>query len=235
MRDRLLPSAILAGGLVLAALIFGLFFQHARAAPHTVSVTGSATESFISDVVKWRLVLSRQVADGGQTDGYARLREDAERLRERLRQVGVADTAMAMLPPSAQPMWGREGVRTGYQLQQPVFIISSSPALEQLALDPAAFTSAGTAVDQSTLEYFYTGIARLKHSLLGTATRDAQRRAEEIARSTGARVGSIITARAGVFQITEPYSTEVSGTGMYNTSTRRKEITVTVHASFELD
>ena len=43
------------------------------------------------------------------------------------------------------------------------------------------------------------------------------------------------TARAGVFQITEPYSTEVSGMGMYNTSTRRKEITVTVHASFALD
>ena len=175
------------------------------------------------------------VADGGQTQGYTQLRDDAERLRERLRQVGIADTALSMLPPTAQPMWGREGVRTGYTLQQPVFIISNSPALEQLALDPGAFTSAGTAVDQSQLEYFYTDIARLKHSLLGAATRDAQRRAEEIARSTGADVGGILTARAGVFQITEPYSTEVSGMGMYNTSTRRKEITVTVHASFALD
>ena len=235
MRERFVPSAIVAGGLVLAALIFGLLFKQARGAQHTISVTGSASESFVSDVVKWRLVLSRQVADGGQTRGYAQLREDAERLRERLRQVGVADTAMSMLPPSAQPMWGPQGVRTGYTLQQPVFIISNSPALEQLALDPGAFTSTGTAVDQSTLEYFYTGIARLKHSLLGAATRDAQLRAEEIARSTGSDVGKILTARAGVFQITEPYSTEVSGMGMYNTSTRRKEITVTVHASFSLD
>jgi hypothetical protein len=234
MRDRILPSAIVAAGLVLAATIFGLLFKQARGAQHTVSVTGSATQAFVSDVVKWRLVLSRSVADGGQTQGYTQLRDDAERLRERLRQVGIADTALSMLPPTAQPMWGREGVRTGYTLQQPVFIISNSPALEQLALDPGAFTSAGTAVDQSQLEYFYTDIARLKHSLLGAATRDAQRRAEEIARSTGADVGGILTARAGVFQITEPYSTEVSGMGMYNTSTRRKEITVTVHASFAL-
>ena len=90
------------------------------------------------------------------------------------------------------------------------------------------------AVDQSTLEYYYSDIARLKHSLLGAATRDAQLRATEIARSTDASVGDILAARAGVFQITEPFSTEVSGMGMYNTSTRRKEITVTVHAAFSL-
>src|SRR5690606_32121047 len=63
---------------------------------------------------------------------------------------------------------------------------------------------------------------------------DAQRRAEEIAGSAGSRVGDVISARAGVFQITEPYSTEVSGMGMYSTSTRRKEITVTVHGDFAL-
>lgn len=229
-----LPAAIVAGSLVLAAIIFGLFFKSARGTPHTISVTGSATQSFVSDVAKWRLVLSRSVADGGQTEGYAQLRADAERLRERLRAAGIADTAMSMLPPTAQPQWGPNGVRTGYNLQQPVYIISGSPGLEQLALDPGAFTSAGTAVDQSQLEYFFTNIAQLKHSLLGAATRDAQRRAAEIARSTGDNIGGVITARAGVFQITEPYSTEVSGMGMYNTSTRAKEITVTVHASFAL-
>jgi hypothetical protein len=235
MRDRILPSANVAGGLVLAALIFGLLFKQARGWQHTVSVTGSATQSFVSDIAKWRLVLSRQVSDGGQSQGYAQLREDAERLRDRLRAAGVADTAMSLLPPTAQPQWGREGVRSGYNLQQPIYVISSSPGLEQLALDPGAFTSPGTSIDQSQLEYFYTDIARLKHSLLGAATRDALRRAEEIAKSTNSSVGDIISARAGVFQITEPYSTEVSGMGMYNTSTRAKEIMVTVHASFSLN
>ena len=43
-----------------------------------------------------------------------------------------------------------------------------------------------------------------------------------------------MAARAGVFQITEPYSTEVSDYGVHNTSTRVKEITVTVHATFLL-
>jgi hypothetical protein len=66
------------------------------------------------------------------------------------------------------------------------------------------------------------------------ATQDAQRRADEIAGSAGSRVGALLSARAGVFQITEPYSTEVSGFGVHCTATRRKEITVTVHGDFEL-
>ena len=228
-------SLILAGGLVLAALTFGLLFKAARATQHRLQVTGAATQSFDSDVAKWRLTLSRQAPQGGQGEAYAALRRDAERLLGELRAAGLPDSAFTMLPPSAQPMWNREGERSGYNLQQPLFVISLQPdILERLATDPSRFTSAGTGVDLSVLEYFYTGIAELKHSLLGAATVDARRRADEIAGSAGSAVGDIVSARAGVFQITEPYSTEVSGMGMYSTSTRRKEITVTVHAEFAL-
>jgi hypothetical protein len=38
-----------------------------------------------------------------------------------------------------------------------------------------------------------------------------------------------------VFQITEPFSTEVTDYGVHSTSTRSKEITVTVHATFSVD
>lgn len=235
MRDRIvLASAIVGAGLIIAAVAFGLLFKAARN-QQTLRVTGAATESFVSDVAKWRLTLSRQVREGAQGEGYRLLRQDAERLRDQLRQLGVHDTAFTILPPSAQPMWGREGERTGYNLMQPLFVISDRPEiLEQLAIDPAAFAGDGAGIEMSQLEYFFSGIAELKHSLLGAATRDARRRAEEIATSTGDRVGGVVSARAGVFQITEPYSTEVSSMGMHNTSTRRKEITVTVHADFSL-
>ncbi len=106
--------------------------------------------------------------------------------------------------------------------------------VEPMALDPAAVLRDGAALEFSQLEYFFSGIAQLKQELLSFATRDARERAAQIAENTGSRVGKIISARSGVFQITEPYSTEVSGFGMHNTSTRQKEITVTVHASFAL-
>jgi hypothetical protein len=226
---------VLAGGMALAALIFGAFFYRARAPQQTVQVVGSATQAFVADIVKWRFTVSRPVADAGLREGYAQLRADVQHFRELIRARGLPDTALIVLPPTAQAMWGREGVRTGYTLQQPVFIISDRLAqVEPLALDPAAVLRDGAALEFSQLEYFFSGIARLKQQLLSTATRDARERAAQIAENTDSRVGKIISARSGVFQITEPYSTEVSGFGVHNTSTRQKEITVTVHASFAL-
>ena len=235
MNERpVVGSVVVAGGLILAALVFGIFFKQSRGGPRTLSVTGSASEQFTADVAKWRLTLSRHSSDDGQTEGYAQLRADAERLHQRLRAAGVPDSGFAVLPPSAQPQWVN-GTRSGYQLQQPIYVISTQPErLEQIATDPGAFTSAGTALDQSSLEYLFSDITKLKQSLLGAATRDARDRAAEIARSAGAEIGDIVAARAGGFQITEPYSTEVSGMGMYNTSTRRKAITVPVRADFRL-
>ncbi|MCL7972923.1 MAG: SIMPL domain-containing protein, partial [marine benthic group bacterium] len=45
-------------------------------------------------------------------------------------------------------------------------------------------------------------------------------------------IEAIASARAGVFQITEPFSTDVAAYGIYDTSSRKKEIRVTVHAVF---
>ena len=56
-------------------------------------------------------------------------------------------------------------------------------------------------------------------------------RAREIA---GDRLGDLLTATAGVFQIREPHSNEVQGYGIYSTATREKEITVTVRASYRM-
>lgn len=231
----LLPAAVLAAGLVLAAISFGLFFFRARAPQQTVRVVGSATQAFEADIVKWRFTVSRPVSDAGLREGYAQLRADVEHFRDLLRARGLPDTALIVQPPTAQPQWGREGVRTGYTLQQPVFIISERMAdVEPLALEPATLLRDGAVLEFSQLEYFYSGIARLKQELLSTATRDARERAAQIAENTDSRVGKIISARSGVFQITEPYSTEVSGFGVHNTATRKKEITVTVHADFAL-
>ena len=122
----------------------------------------------------------------------------------------------------------------GYDVSQSLLAVSANvDALERLALDPAQLQTGEAFLQGSSLEYYYSGIAGLKHSLLAEATADARQRAEEIA-GEGA-VGAMTEASAGVFQITEPYSTETSGGGMHSTATRRKEITVTVHTRFALE
>ena len=53
-----------------------------------------------------------------------------------------------------------------------------------------------------------------------------------ILKEGGHKVGKMTWSQAGVFQIIEPYSTEVESYGMYNTASRKKEIKVTVHATY---
>lgn len=234
--SRLVVAAvILALGLVVAATAFGLLLKASRST-RSVQVTGAATRAFESDIAKWRLSLSLPVAGSDLTGGYAELTRDVALLTERLRAAGMPDSAINLQPVSSQPQWNREGERSGWILQQPLFVVSTDvAAIERLALAPGTVLPPGIALEYSQLEYFYSGIAELKHSLLADATRDAQARAQEIVGSTDGSLGSIAEARAGVFQITEPFSTETSGGGMHSTATRRKEITVTVHARFMLE
>lgn len=233
---RLTAAAlILAGGAVVAAAVFGAFFYQSRAQRDTVQVVGAATERFTSDIVKWRLMLARQVDAAVLASGYRELREDVSRVRAQLISAGIPDSAVSVQPVSANPMYNQSGSISSYQVVQGIVVISTDVAgIERWAHDPGTLLSDGVVLQASQLEYFYSALDTLKHSLLAAATADARQRADEIAGSADRRVGSIVSARAGVFQINEPFANEVSAYGMFNTATRQKEITVTVHSSFSL-
>lgn len=221
---------ILALAAIIAAGILGWSFVEGRRAPGTVRVVGAATVPFTSDVVKWRVQLVRSVAVGGESAGFERLRADRARVIARLTAAGVAADAISLQPVTTNPVWDRDGRVSGTSLRQTVLVVSPDlDAVESIALDPGDLIGEGLGLEGSTLEYFYEQMAELKRSLLQQASADARARAGEIA---GDALGEMIEARAGVFQIREPYSTEVQGYGVYDTQTRDKEITVTVHATF---
>lgn len=222
---------------ILAAAIFGLFFRSTRVTRDTVQVTGAATERFESDVVKWSITITRQVAPDGVTDGYDALRDDRGQVFRSLSEAGIPEEAMNVQPVTANPRWDQFGSQVGFSLDQGLTVIAENGGqqLEAIALDPGPLLESGVVLQFSRLEYFYSGIDELKHKLLSQATGDARRRAEEIAGGSDLAIDKIVSARAGVFQITEPFSTEVSDYGVHSTSTRAKEITVTVHATFSVD
>ncbi|MGH7565137.1 MAG: SIMPL domain-containing protein [Gemmatimonadota bacterium] len=231
-----LPATVLAVGIIGAAVVFGVFHYRSRAPRDTIQVTGTATRPFASDIVKWRLVLARPVPTAELASGYAVLARDLERVRDRLDASGIAFEDIGVQPVNAYPRFDQFGNRVGYNLNQSLYVISRDvDRLETLALNPGELIAGGMVLESSQLEYFYSGLDSLKHQLLATATEDARTRAEEIAGGSGLAIDRIASARAGVFQITEPFSTEVSDFGIHNTATRKKEITVTVHATFVVE
>ena len=92
----------------------------------------------------------------------------------------------------------------------------------------------GIVFSSQPVEYYYSKLAELRVEMLGLATNDAKLRAQKIAEQAGTKIGDLKSASMGVFQITAPYSTEVSDYGMYDTSTIDKQITAIVKASFEI-
>jgi len=71
--------------------------------------------------------------------------------------------------------------------------------------------------------------------LLEDATKDALARAEVLARATDANLGSVRSVNVGVFQVTSPNSTEVSDYGVYDISTRAKDVTAVVNVTLALE
>ena len=163
------------------------------------------------------------------------IQNDLQFLKRLLTEKGLQEKELTIQPINTLPNYSREGQISGYNLQQGVFVITSNiAAVEDIALNPAALIDKGIILQNSNLEYFYSKLSDIKMELLAEATKDAQRRASEIARNSNVHLGNVTSLRVGVFQITEPFSTEVSDYGMYNTQTKQKDITVTVRASFKI-
>jgi hypothetical protein len=85
-------------------------------------------------------------------------------------------------------------------------------------------------------QYLYTQLDKLRVvEMVAEATKDARARAGAIAGSTGSRVGRVRDAKTGVFQITSRNSTDVSDSGMYDTSSIDKDITAVVSVTFGIE
>jgi hypothetical protein len=226
--NKFTVAIILGASLIISALVFGLFFYNSRTVDNTIRVVGTATDRFESDIVKWRLSISRDTGMTGMKAGYDLINQDMEAFRAALTERGFKPEDITVQPVNTMPYYS-DGKQVGYTMMQSVFIISKDiDAIEELALNPGKITDRDIVFQYSNLEYYYSELSEMKLSLLSAATKDARRRADEIASGTGDEIGAIQSARTGVFQITEPYSTEVSDYGIYNVGSRTKDITVTV-------
>lgn len=220
--------------IVLAFGVFGVFFKQSRQQQQTVKVVGYATHEFDSNVVKWTVSLSQRVSISGTQEGYRVMAKKLETFKDVWEKTGISTTEFKVFPITVNREYSNGG-HSGYSLSQRIYILSEDlKKIEQIAIDPAVFVNAGLTFDNSQMEFFSTELEEIKKELLGAATQNAKERAELIVSKTDLKVDKLLSARSGVFQITEPYSTQVAGYGVHNTSSPTKNIKVTVSAEFSL-
>ncbi|MDJ0625116.1 MAG: SIMPL domain-containing protein [Candidatus Caenarcaniphilales bacterium] len=223
--------------LIAASLIFGLLFYASRSTKDTISVVGYSSKLVNADSLKWNFTLVRTVPLDGLSDGYSDINNDLNFVKSTLiGKVGIDKENILVSPINLEDKY-EFNKHSGYNIVQNVSVIAQGEYLDRLsefALSPAEFLDQNIIFRSSYLSFTLSDLSKLKRKLLADATIDAQKRALAIAKSAKNQIGKLKSLRVGVFQITEPLSTEVSNSGIYNTSSKEKTISVTVNANFYL-
>ena len=237
-------SAIIFGlSIILASVFLGNAYVKRANPPQVISVTGLGTQNFSSDLIVWEGTFVTFNSD--LQSAFEKLNSDKEVVDQYLRSKGVS--ASSIIFNSVQTMEQRDNkyeggnyvgsIFRGYELSQSVQIESTDVGkIEQVAREITELLNKGVQFTSSPPRYYYTKMADLKIEMISKATEDARIRAEKIAENSGGKLGELISARMGVFQITGQNSDEAySWGGAYNTSAKKKTASITMRLEYRVN
>jgi len=227
---------VLGSSLIIASLVGALTVFKLKSLDDTVSVTGSAKVEVLADNVKWISQISRNVKQNSLKSGYEQMGKDLAVVQDFLKQNGIDKAQISVAPVFMSEVYNQNiEAEKQYSLSQTIEIQSSDvEKIKNLSQLSGELISKGLIYSTSSLEFYYSKLPEARISLLSQAISDAKSRAEELAKNSGKKVGSLKSATSGVVQVQSRNSTDVSDYGSYDTSKIEKQITVTVKASFLL-
>jgi hypothetical protein len=206
----------------------------------TLDITGSARKGIVSDLALWSI----RVAGEGKTieDAFQKMTVSGEQVRDFLSLKGFpADTVKAG-PIRTETHYRKDEKGnitrdiTSYELTRDFDVRTPDVRqVEKAAGEVTEIIKTGAHLISMAPEFVYTKLSELKIEMIGEATRNARERADRIAKESGCKVGTVKDARAGVLQITKPWSTEVTSGGASDTSSVEKDVTSVVHLSLVIE
>lgn len=241
---RILPTLIIGLAVVAAALILGGQYNYKFRQQKTISVTGGAKVSFVSDLIVWKGSYSRRAATLEQA--FSALKSDEKKVRAFLSAQGLDPSQVIFsavdISKDYQTTYdsnGRMAGRkfTGYTLMQNIKVQSKEIAkVEKISREITSLIQSGVEFNSQAPAYYYTKLSGLKIDLLSKASADGRLRAETIAEKSNNDLGGLKKADMGVFQIIGEYSGEnYTWGGAFNTSSKKKTASITVQMEFELE
>jgi hypothetical protein len=208
--NRLLGNVVLALGLVLAGGLVGRGFVQFRTGERYVSVKGVAERTVSADIALWPL---RFVAADNDLDAAQRkIQADRRTVMEFLARHGIDSTktelqSLEVTDNRANPYGGNQAptrftVKTTIMVrtEDPGRIRAASQQVSELVQAGVVFSS-GAEWGSSGPTYVFTRLNDLKPAMLAEATANARKAAEEFAKQSQSKVGSIRRANQGVFEI----------------------------------
>jgi hypothetical protein len=241
---------LIAAGLICLTLIVctGLITRslvRIKSKDELIHVDGSARKPIRSDFILWNGSLSQSAPT--IAGAYAPLEASVSKVKTYLTAKGVAESEITPDAVSEEPLYEQvKNPRTGqyvatdhvigYTLSQTIEVKSHSVDLvDGLSRQSTELISQGVPFKSNTPMYIYTKLSELKVSMQAEAAKNARDRAEQIAESSGCRLGDVRAAKMFVPQITPLYSSEPSDSGnVDDTTSLDKNITAVVSVDYSI-
>lgn len=237
-------SILFAIAIIVASYLLGNAIINRNRPQGTIHVTGLGEKNFTSDLIVWEGNFTRESKD--LKAAYADLERDRTAVTNYLKSKGITEGQLVFNAVSTNPVYEQNYTAsgnyagqtfTGYQLSQTLVIESKEvEKVEKISREITELLNQGITFYSQLPRYYYTQLESLKLEMVAKATEDGRVRAERIAENSNSKLGNLITANMGVFQITGQNSGEdYSWGGAFNTSAKNKTASITMKLSFEVD
>ncbi len=228
---------------VIAALVLANAYTYKYRSQHTVTVTGLGETEFTSDLIVWNGYL--RVESQNVIAGYEKIESDRKKVLDYITSKGIDPSAVVFqfvdTYKDMEAVYNSQGNYAGqrfkgYNLSQRFTVESTEvEKVEAISREISSLIAQGVTLDVEMPAYYYTELDGVKLSLIEQASKDALVRAKNIVENAGAKLGEVMSARLGVFQITGANSNEeFSAGGSFNTSSRHKKARVTIRVEYRV-
>lgn len=233
---------IIGVSIVLFAYILGKAFTYRYRTQDTIVVTGLGEEAFSSDLIVWKASIS--VKDRDKQTGYNKISNAQKVVANYLKSQGLPEKAVTFnFVETTERTYSKyeDGKYVGnyfldYHLEQDFTVESNDVELvENISRDISSLLSRGIDINIYRPSYYYTQLDDVKQLLIEKASKDALERAQNIAKNAGGKLGKPVSARLGVFQITDALGEdEYEYGGTFNTTSKDKKGRITIKVEYRL-
>ena len=204
-----------------------------------ISVTGSYSQTVKSDKGSYEFEV--EARGTSRADAYATLKKQNPIVVDYLKAQGFKDNEIEAKYVNGWNIYqtNYNGNSTekiiGFQASQKYSVKSDDvEKIKKISTDINTLTEKGVNVSGYEPSYYYSKLSDLKVEMLEKASQDAKQRAQAMLKATRNSVGKIQSVQMGVFQITPEDSTNVSDSGISDTSSITKKVTSVANVTFRI-
>lgn len=206
----------------------------------TIAVNGLAYENVTADKAQLDIKLRRENVN--RKESLRRLKEDEKKVVDWLineRKITKDEISYGLY--GTYPRYGKPATEESEQIvayESTIEIVIKSNDVFKIAdvrnMANNFAVENEIIFDNNNASFLYTGLEKLKISLLEKAVANAKERAEALVKIRKARVGKMLDAGQGVFQINPEDDFDVSWGGNFDTTAIYKTVRATVSTTFEI-